>query len=103
MTDDGLDWFMRQLIDEARTVAAAHDIELPSDDVLDSVQSKVGTYPSHKISMHQDIERERKTEIDELNGAIVELAVEVDVDVPMNRAVTNLVRGIEWSYLSLDD
>lgn len=33
MTDDGLEWLMERLIDEARTVAAAHDIDLLTDDV----------------------------------------------------------------------
>lgn len=45
---------------------------------------------------------ERKTEIDELNGAIVDLAAQVDVDVPLNRTVTELVRGLEQSYLDQD-
>lgn len=100
MNDDGLEWIMHQLIAEARAVAEAHDIDLRTDDVLTSFQEMVGTYPSHKISMLQDIEYERKTEIDELNGAIVDLATEADVDVPINRTVTELVRSLEQSYLN---
>lgn len=103
MTDDGLEWLMKRLIDEARAVAAAHNIDLLTDDVLASFREMVGTYPSHKISMHQDVEHERKTEIDELNGEIVELAAEVDVDVPINRAMTELVRGLEQSYLDSEN
>ncbi|WP_368409111.1 hypothetical protein [Halocatena marina] len=41
-----------------------------------SFREMIGTYPSHKISMHHNVER--NTEIDELNGAIVDLAAEVD-------------------------
>jgi 2-dehydropantoate 2-reductase len=43
----------------------------------------------------QDLRRGRRTEIDELNGAIVRLAAEVGLDAPINRLVAETVRDHE--------
>jgi 2-dehydropantoate 2-reductase len=46
--------------------------------------------------MRQDVEGGRQTEIDFLNGAIVAFGERHGVDAPLNRALTALVKGIEW-------
>lgn len=48
-----------------------------------------------KSSMLQSLERGRRTEIDYLNGYVVEKAREKGVPVPVNAALTALVREIE--------
>jgi 2-dehydropantoate 2-reductase len=48
--------------------------------------------------MLQDVEAGRRTEIDTLNGAIVRHADAQGIDVPVNRAVTSLVRGWERAH-----
>jgi 2-dehydropantoate 2-reductase len=45
--------------------------------------------------MLQDIMRHKKTEIDALNGAIVEMAGKAGFDVPFNWAVTQLIKAKE--------
>lgn len=45
--------------------------------------------------MVQDIEHGRRTEIDELNGVIIDLAKTADVAVPTNKHVTALIHGVE--------
>lgn len=45
--------------------------------------------------MLQDFEHGRKTEIEALNGALVERAWELDTDAPFNEMLTCLVRGVE--------
>ena len=58
----------------------------------------------HKSSTLQDILAKKQTEIDALNGAVIKLAEEYEIDVPYNLAVYNMVKFIEASsqagYLS---
>jgi 2-dehydropantoate 2-reductase len=49
----------------------------------------------HKTSMHQDIDRGTPTEIDWLNGKIVERGRALGIETPYNSAITALVKGLE--------
>ncbi len=51
----------------------------------------------HKSSTLQDITAGKRTEIEALNGAVIQLAQEHGIAVPYNRAVCNLVRFLESS------
>ena len=51
--------------------------------------------PTARSSMWEDLERGRKTEIDYINGAVVDLAERHGTDAPMNRALVELVRKAE--------
>lgn len=53
----------------------------------------------HKPSMLIDVENRRPTEIEFLNGKIVECGLEHGVEVPYNLTITNLVKAIENQYL----
>jgi len=53
------------------------------------------TTAAHESSMLQDLRAGRQTEVDALNGAVVELAIECGLDVPVNRALLQLVRARE--------
>jgi 2-dehydropantoate 2-reductase len=52
-------------------------------------------YGKLKSSMLQSLERGRKTEIDFLNGYVVEQAKKVNVPTPVNAALTQMIREIE--------
>jgi len=45
--------------------------------------------------MLQDIKAGKKTEIDSLNGAIVELGKRKGVPTPVNETITNLIKAKE--------
>jgi 2-dehydropantoate 2-reductase len=49
----------------------------------------------HRTSLHQDILRQLPTEIDWLNGKIVERGRAVGIDTPYNFAITALTKGLE--------
>ncbi len=51
--------------------------------------------PIARSSMWDDLERRRKTEIDLLNGEVVELAERVGTRAPVNRAIVMRVRAAE--------
>lgn len=90
---------MERIVDEAELVAERKGIDIPTTDPMAEVVTTCEGAHSHYSSMLQDVLAERKTEIDEVNGAIVDLAREEGVDVPVNELVTDLVRALETSYL----
>lgn len=49
----------------------------------------------NKVSTLQDLEAGRKTEIDNLNGAIVELGKKFGIETPYNLALVKMVKSIE--------
>lgn len=90
----------RRLIEEAMEVARAKDIEILADDpVGDFLQPAPPESYHKKSSILEDVENERRTEIEHINGAVVEYAEEEGIEVPYNRLVTALVKGKEYSYL----
>jgi len=52
----------------------------------------------HRSSTLQDIQAHKRTEIDALNGAVLDLAGQHGLRVPFNEAIWNLVKFIESSY-----
>ncbi len=45
--------------------------------------------------MLQDVLNRRTTEIDDINGVIVALAIEHDISVPVQQTITRLIRSME--------
>jgi len=85
------------LIEEGEAVARAHGIRLHGDP-RDLVQKGARAPGKHKASMLQDVEAGRQTEVDFLNGAIVEWGARAGVPTPLNRALWALVKGLEHSW-----
>jgi 2-dehydropantoate 2-reductase len=81
---------------EGRAVADAQGIvlDMSPEELFDHAARKDVAY-AHKPSMLQDVEAGRETEIDFLNGAIVAFGERYGVDAPLNRALTQLIRGKE--------
>lgn len=90
---------MEQIVTEAEHVAESRDIDIPMNNPMDEVATTCEESYSHYSSMLQDVRAERKTEIDDVNGAIVDIAHEEGINVPVNELVTNLVQALEKSYL----
>jgi 2-dehydropantoate 2-reductase len=97
--DDDLVWLIERVVSEARTVARARGIELPTDDIVGRIVETGRNSPDHRSSMLQDVAAGRKTEIDDINRAIVAYADAEGVEVPFNRALSALVEGLERAYL----
>jgi 2-dehydropantoate 2-reductase len=85
------------LIEEGEAVARAHGIRLHGDP-RELVQKGARAPGKHKASMLQDVEAGRLTEVDFLNGAIVEWGARAGVATPLNRALWALVKGLEHSW-----
>ena len=85
------------LVDEGKAVADALGITLDSDpDELVDHAAKVAY--EHRASMLQDVLAERATEVDALNGGIVQFGRGSGVPTPLNEAIAALVKGLEYSW-----
>ena len=88
-------------VSEAFAVAQAKKIRLSYDDPVSWVREFGAKIPNAQPSMLQDILAGRRTEIDSLNGAIVEEAERLGLSAPTNRAVTVLVKALEEKIRAL--
>lgn len=80
---------------EAAAVARAEGIRLDADDVLRKARLTARRTAANRVSMLQDLDHHRRTEIDAITGAILRAADRRGVDVPRNRALYALVRARE--------
>ncbi|MBR0272292.1 MAG: ketopantoate reductase family protein [Methanobrevibacter sp.] len=53
---------------------------------------------NHYSSTHQDIKRKIKTEIDTLNGKVIELGEKYNIDVGTNKIIYDLIKAIESDF-----
>lgn len=86
-----------RLIDEGLAVAKALGIEVHGDP-RELVKKGANAPGKHKASMLQDVLAKRQTEVDFMNGAIVEWGEKVGVATPLNRAMWALIKGLEHSW-----
>jgi 2-dehydropantoate 2-reductase len=85
------------LIAEGEAVAGALGIELHGDPRL-LVQKGANAPGKHRASMLQDVLAKRPTEVDFMNGAIVQWGEKTGVPTPLNKAVWELVKGLEHAW-----
>ena len=82
------------LVKECIKVARANEISLGWDFYPHAIEymSNAG---NHKPSMLMDIENNRRTEIDFINGKFVEYGRQAGIDTPYNITLRSLVKGLE--------
>jgi 2-dehydropantoate 2-reductase len=88
-----LNGLKQQIIDECLAVAKADGISFDEDFValIDRVFAGARTI----ASMRQDLVKHRKTEIDYMNGAVVDLGRKYGISCPVNAAMTTMIRYLE--------
>lgn len=74
-------------VEEVVALAAAEGIALPADVVESRMAFLDGVSPNMTASMHEDLERGNRLELDWLSGAIVRMAAARDLDVPVHRTL----------------
>ncbi|MEW6334025.1 MAG: 2-dehydropantoate 2-reductase [Thermodesulfobacteriota bacterium] len=94
MNDPIILQIVESLLKECITVARANEIELGWNYYPQAIEymRKAG---DHKPSMLIDIENRRRTEIDFMNGKIVEYSRQAGIEAPFNRTLWALVKGLE--------
>ena len=93
LRDDPDLWAMfRAAILEGMAVARAKGIALPAS-VFDETGAMAQSLPGPaKSSMLEDLERGRRLELPWLSGALVRIGREVDVDTPIHRFITTVLK-----------
>ena len=89
---------MREAVAEAVKVAKKKRIKLIYDDPLAKVEAVCEATSANISSMLQDVLKNKRTEIDYINGVIVRQAQEFGIPVPVNSTLVDLVKTIEASY-----
>ena len=79
-------------VKEAVVVARALRVNIPDDSFEIIMKTSISTAPYSKSSLLVDIENGRKTEIETLNGTLVRLAKEKNIDVPINELIYGAIK-----------
>jgi 2-dehydropantoate 2-reductase len=92
---------------ETARVARAREVSLSNREAVSRVEAVADGTASNVSSMRQDVESGRRTEVDAINGYVVDAAREarreLDVDAPVNRVLTRLLRAWEVGAGVRDD
>jgi 2-dehydropantoate 2-reductase len=89
----GLKKLRYQIVEECLTVSKAEGVDLPPN-LADAIDKAIQGYTNFS-SMYQDITNGKKTEIDFLNGKIVQLAKKHSISTPCNEALTAMIKFLE--------
>jgi 2-dehydropantoate 2-reductase len=82
---------------EGIAVAEAQGVVLeknPEDMIDDSIPVAY----MHKPSMLQDVEAQRQTEVDAINGGVAAIGKRIGVECPLNTAISQMIKGLEHSW-----
>ncbi len=78
---------LRAAMEEVYAVGQAHGIVMDADIVERHYDFALTFKPGQKTSMHVDLERGNRLEIDALNGAVVRLGAAKGIKTPVNQAI----------------
>jgi len=88
---------MRLVTEEAVAVARAAGVRLPDGDMVQAVWKLAEAMENALSSTAQDIARGNRTEIDSLNGYLVQRGAELGVSTPVNQTLHALLKLLEES------
>ena len=98
---DAMLGLMRSLLREVVAVAQAQGIALDFDERWEAITGLLKRCgPNAKSSMLQDVEKGRHTEIDVINGAIVEAGQRLSIATPYNDAMVKMTKSLEGTFKS---
>ncbi|WP_255193003.1 ketopantoate reductase family protein [Natronobeatus ordinarius] len=80
---------------ETARVARACDVDLPDEAAVAATESVATATAKNRSSMLQDVRAGRRTEVDAINGYVVDRGAEYGLEVPTNRTLTALIRTWE--------
>ncbi|MBT2134427.1 2-dehydropantoate 2-reductase [Croceibacterium sp. LX-88] len=79
-------------VDEGVLVANASGVPVPAQPIHDLTEVSMTDHADHEASMLQDVKAGRRTEVDAINGAIVEAAKAAGVEAPVMETLWRLVK-----------
>ncbi len=98
LENNSLRKLMERAVIEALAVSEAMQIDLPDLDYVELMYSVAMRTSHNKNSMLQDVLKGKPTEIDFINGRIVEFGKKLGIEVEVNELLTALIKGLESSF-----
>lgn len=95
---EGAKDLMKAAVEEAAKVAKRKRIQLLYKDPVKQVLKACHEFRHNRSSMLQDVLKKKQTEIDYMNGVIIEEARKYKIAVPVNETLCRLVKTIEQTY-----
>lgn len=91
---------MSALLSEVVAVAKAQGIPIDYQERRSAIFAGLERAGSTRASMLQDIEGQRRTEIDVINGAIMQAGHQLNIPTPYNNALVWMVKALEETFES---
>ena len=83
---------------EAHRLGLAKGVQFPFDDPLQYVTDFAATIPNASPSMRLDHLARRRSEVDVINGQVVELSREIGLEAPYNETLCAILRRRETFF-----
>ena len=83
---------IRAVVEEGVAAAHANGVMIDAKPIQELTQVSMTDHADHEASMLQDVKAGRRTEVDAINGAIVEAAREKGVTAPVTQTLWHLVK-----------
>jgi len=93
ISDEKLNPLKTSIVDECLKVSEKEGIKFDIDFVTAINKAVKGS--KNLSSMHQDLIKGKKTEIDYLNGAVVELGKKYGIDCSVNKGLVSMIKFLE--------
>jgi len=82
-------------MEEVIALAQAEGINLIPEDINEWKKILMNLHPDMKTSMCQDMEAQRKTEVEVFAGTVIERAKKAGIETPTNEMIFTLIRSME--------
>jgi 2-dehydropantoate 2-reductase len=89
---------MREILREVVAVVHALGVDIDEEERWDSITALLKRAANAKPSMLQDVEKQRRTEIDVINGAVVAAGQRFGITTPYNQSMVWLVKSLEETF-----
>lgn len=90
---------IQAVIAELVKIAKFEGLSLDNDALLQRVNQVISLTATNYSSMQQDIQHQRLTEIDAINGYLLQLAQQHDVELPVNQSLVAQVKCLQTQLM----
>ncbi|MEK6975034.1 MAG: 2-dehydropantoate 2-reductase [Candidatus Thermoplasmatota archaeon] len=90
------------LLKEAVALAERGRVPLPPGDLQDLLDATLRRTAANRVSMLQDVDAKRATEVEQITGRMVRLAERLLVSMPRSESVYGRIKDLEASYLGAE-
>jgi 2-dehydropantoate 2-reductase len=90
---------IQTVIAELVKIAKSEGLSLDNDTLLQRVNQVISLTATNYSSMQQDIQHQRLTEIDAINGYLLQLAQHHDVELPVNQSLVAQVKRLQTQLM----